>query len=111
MPGRVDVLTTEIYRSIKEMPPRLGYASAFSVVLLLIVSALLFFYGRISRHAERYASITGKGYRPRPFLLGRARWPAACFIVFNFLVVLLLPLLALVWVGCSHSSGRCAGRR
>jgi iron(III) transport system permease protein len=98
MPGRVDVLTTEIYRSIKEMPPRLGYASAFSVVLLLIVSVLLFFYGRISRHAERYASITGKGYRPRPFLLGRARWPAACFILFNFLVVLLLPILALVWV-------------
>jgi iron(III) transport system permease protein len=98
MPGRVDVLTTEIYRSIKEMPPRLGYASAFSVVLLLIVSVLLFFYGRISRHAERYASITGKGYRPRPFLLGRARWPAAAFIVLNFLVVLLLPLLALLWV-------------
>jgi len=98
MPGRVDVLTTEIYRSIKEMPPRLGYASAFSVVLLLIVSVLLFFYGRISRHAERYASITGKGYRPRPFLLGKARWPAACFILFNFLVVLLLPILALVWV-------------
>jgi iron(III) transport system permease protein len=98
MPGRVDVLTTEIYRSIKEMPPRLGYASAYSVVMLLMVAVLLFAYGRISRHAERYASITGKGYRPRPFRLGRARWLAACVILFNFLVVLALPLCALLWV-------------
>lgn len=98
MPGRVDVLTTEIYRSIQEMPPRLGYASAFSVVLLVVVSVLLYFYGRISRHAERYASITGKGYRPRPFRLGRARSLAGALIVLNFLLVLGLPILALLWV-------------
>ncbi|WP_431285807.1 ABC transporter permease [Humitalea sp. 24SJ18S-53] len=98
MPGHVDVLTTEIYRSIKEMPPRLGYASAFSVVMLVIVAVLLFFYGRISKQAERYASITGKGYRPRPFRLGRLRWAASLVILFNFLIVLVLPLAALLWV-------------
>jgi iron(III) transport system permease protein len=101
MPGRVDVLTTEIYRSIKEMPPRLGYASAYSVIMLLMVAVLLYAYGRISRHAERYASITGKGYRPRPFRLGRARWLASCVILFNFLIVLVLPLCALLWVAFS----------
>jgi iron(III) transport system permease protein len=99
MPGRVDVLTTEIYRNIKSMPPQLGYASAFSVVMLVIVAVLLFLYGRISKRAERFASITGKGYRPRPFRLGRrGRWAAASVIVFNFLVVLALPLAAVVWM-------------
>ncbi|WP_216851047.1 iron ABC transporter permease, partial [Acidisphaera sp. L21] len=100
MPGGVNVLTTEIYRSIQEVPPRLGYASAFSVVMLIAMSVLLFFYGRISRHAERYASITGKGYRPRPFRLGRGRWVAGAVILLNFIIVLVLPFSALFWVAC-----------
>ena len=98
MPGRVDVLTTEIYRSVKSVPPQLGFASAFSVVMLVIVGILLFFYGRLAKRAERFASITGKGFRPRPFRLAAARIPAACIIVFNFVVVLALPLAAVVWM-------------
>jgi iron(III) transport system permease protein len=98
MPGRVDVLTTEIYRNIKSMPPQLGYASAFSVVMLVIVAILLSFYSRISKRAERFASITGKGYRPRPFRLGRARWAGAIVIAFNFIIVLALPLAAVLWM-------------
>jgi iron(III) transport system permease protein len=98
IPGRVEVLTTEIFRSVKELPPRVGYASAFSVVMLLVISVLLYFYGRISRQAERHASITGKGYRPRPLRLGRGRYWAGGIIIANFVIVLLLPLLAVVWI-------------
>lgn len=98
IPGNVEVLTTEIYRSIQEFPPRVGYASAFSVIMLLVISVLLFFYSRISKQAERYASITGKGYRPRPLKLGRGRWWASGIIVLNFSVVLLLPLVAILWI-------------
>jgi iron(III) transport system permease protein len=97
MPGRVDVLTTELYKSIKEVPPLIGYASAFSVVMLVIVGALLFLYGRISKQAERYASVTGKGFRPRPFALGRGRWMAGFVIFVNFAIVLALPISALLW--------------
>jgi iron(III) transport system permease protein len=97
MPGRVDVLTTELYKSIKEVPPRIGYASAFSVVMLIIVGALLLLYGRISKQAERYASITGKGFRPRPFALGRGRWIAGLVILVNFAIVLALPMSAILW--------------
>jgi iron(III) transport system permease protein len=97
MPGRVDVLTTELYKSIKEVPPRIGYASAFSVVMLIIVGALLLLYGRISKQAEPYASITGKGFRPRPFALGRGRWIAGLVILVNFAIVLALPISAILW--------------
>ncbi|MCK9919196.1 iron ABC transporter permease [Microbacteriaceae bacterium K1510] len=98
IPGEVKVLTTDIYLSIREFPPNLGHASAFSVIMLILVSVLLYFYGRISKHAERYASVTGKGYRPRPFDLGGARAVAGAIVLFDFAIVLALPLLALFWM-------------
>ncbi|HXT80671.1 MAG TPA: iron ABC transporter permease [Acetobacteraceae bacterium] len=98
MPGRVYVLTTDVYEATIVVPPDLGYAAAFSMVMVAIVAVLLYFYGRLSRNAERYHSVTGKGYRPRPFDLGRGRWIAGAIIVGNFVIVLLLPLLTLLWM-------------
>ena len=97
MPGRIRLLTTDIYTSVTQTPPQFGNASAFAVLMLVLVAVLLYFYGRLTRHAERYASVTGKGFRPRPFRLGRWRWAAGALIGFNFLIILLLPILALVW--------------
>jgi iron(III) transport system permease protein len=98
MPGRIYVLTTDVYESTVTVPPDLGHAAAFSIVMVVLVAVLLAFYGRLSKNAERYHSITGKGYRPRPFDLGRGRWIAGGLILFNFVVVLLLPLLTLAWM-------------
>lgn len=99
LPGGVDVLTTDVYKSIKNsIPPDLGYASAYSVVLLATVGVLLHFYGKLSKNASRYSTVTGKGFRPRQFDLGRHRWIGSALILFNFTIVLLLPLLALIWV-------------
>jgi iron(III) transport system permease protein len=98
MPGRIYVLTTDVYEATIVVPPDLGYAAAFSVVMVAIVAVLLYFYGRLSRNAERYHSVTGKGYRPRPFDLGRGRWIAGAIIIGNFIIVLLLPLLTLLWM-------------
>ena len=50
MPGRIFVLTTDVYyEATIIVPPDLGYAAAFSVVMVAIVAALLYFYGRLSR--------------------------------------------------------------
>ncbi len=98
LPGRVNVLTTDIFLEIRgRVPPDLGYASAFASVLLVLVAVLLHFYGRLSRHAERYHTVTGKGFRPRLFDLGKGRWIAGAVILINFLFVLALPTLVLVW--------------
>lgn len=96
-PSRITLLTTDIYLSLTHSPPQLGYASAFSTVLLLLVAVLLYYYGRLSRNADRYASVTGKGFRPRPFRLGRLRWVGGAIILLNFALVLVLPLLAILW--------------
>jgi iron(III) transport system permease protein len=98
IPSRIYVLTTSVYEKMSTMPPDLGHASSFAVVMVAIVAVLLHFYGRLSAHAERYHSVTGKGYRPRPFDLGAWRWAAGLLILTNFAVVLLLPLAALVWM-------------
>ena len=74
LPGRISVLTTDIYGNmVAQAPPDIGGASALSVLMLALVLVLLAIYGRLSRHAERFATITGKGFRPRPFDLGHDR--------------------------------------
>jgi iron(III) transport system permease protein len=98
LPGRVYVLTTDIYSNMTaKAPPDLGGASALSVLMLFLVFLLLSVYGRLSRHSERYATITGKGFRPRPFDLGRLRPLAATLLVLNFVLLLVVPMAMLVW--------------
>ena len=98
MPGHVDVLTTQIYEGVQRMPPDIGYASAYSLVMICCIAVLLYFYSKISTAAERYAGITGKGYRPRPFRLGGYRWLGGAIVLLNFVIVLLLPLAAILWM-------------
>ncbi|MGX1309251.1 iron(III) transport system permease protein [Amorphus suaedae] len=98
MPGGIDVLTTDVYESTQQMPPDLGHSSAFAMILLVLVAILFTFYGRLARNADRYQSITGKAYRPRLFDLGAYKYLAGALIVAEFVIVLLLPILALVWL-------------
>jgi iron(III) transport system permease protein len=99
LPGRISVLTTDIYGNmVAQAPPDIGGASALSVLMLALVLVLLGVYGRLSRHAERFATITGKGFRPRPFDLGRLRHAAAGILVLNFVLLLVLPIAMLAWV-------------
>jgi iron(III) transport system permease protein len=99
LPGRISVLTTDIYSNmVARAPPDIGGASALSVLMLALVLVLLAIYGRLSRHAERFATITGKGFRPRPFDLGPLRYAAAAVLVVNFVLLLLVPMAMLAWV-------------
>ena len=89
MPGNIKVLTTDIYLDMKEnVPPDLGYSSAFSIALLVLAGGLIGLYSRISRHASRYHSVTGRSFRSRPFDLGPARYVGGGMILFNFLLIL-----------------------
>jgi len=99
LPGNVKVLTTDIYLDMTaNVPPDLGYSSAFSLVLLLLAGVLIWLYSRISRHASRYHSITGRGFRGRTFDLGRVRYLGGALILFNFLLILAAPALGLIWL-------------
>ena len=55
------------------------------------------FYLRILRKSERYVTVTGKGYRPRPIDLGKWKYLGTAFL-FGFLFLdVILPMLALIW--------------
>jgi iron(III) transport system permease protein len=57
-----------------------GVSGAYSVCLLLILVLLLLWYNRLSRHAHRFQTITGKvidpRHQPRPLAVARERHPA-----------------------------------
>jgi iron(III) transport system permease protein len=98
LPSNVNVLTTEVYLSLKmKLPPDLGRASAFAVLLVILVASLLALYRRLMRHAERYQTITGKAYQPRLIDLGRGRWIAAGVLALNFIACVVLPIASLIW--------------
>jgi iron(III) transport system permease protein len=98
LPGRVHVLTTDIYEMMhRTMPPDIGSASALSVILLFIVGALLFWYGRLTRNAEKFATVTGKSFRPNQIDLGAWRPLAGFALAFYFFLLIALPAFILVW--------------
>jgi iron(III) transport system permease protein len=96
-PARIDVFTTDIQGAIIATPPAFGVASALGLTLLAICVLAVLFYRRATRHAEAFATITGKGYRPTRVRLGRWRWPIALGIGAMFVLALGLPLLTLIW--------------
>jgi iron(III) transport system permease protein len=96
-PANLQTFTTAIYQTISRgFLPRYGEASAYAVLLVLIVAVPLICYYRITRHAQKYATITGKGYRPARIDLGLLRLPAGLFLLLMPLA-LIAPLLILLW--------------
>lgn len=97
MPVGIEVFTSSIYEAIREYPSNVGLASAYAIVLLVIASFGIYFQSRLSNQGSKYSTVTGKGFRPRPFDLGPWRVPAAILIVIYMVLVIVLPFLVLLW--------------
>ena len=96
--GNINVLTTTIYQSMHRTGmPSYGEAGAYSICLVGIVALLLLWQNRLSRHAHKYQTITGKGFRPRVIDLGTWRYLTALLIAGLFLVVTVIPVTMLVF--------------
>lgn len=93
-PANVFVLPTEIYRLLSRMPPSLAHAAAAAVLLMaLSAAAVLLQQFLVTRRS--YVTLTGKGFRAKPFALGAWRLPAHALVATYFLLAVLLPVLAL----------------
>ncbi len=97
MPARIFVFTTEIQTATGNVPPQFGLAGAHGVLLLLLCIFGVYLYRRVTRNADAFATVTGKGYKPTEVELGVWRWPVFLGVAFLFLVSLGLPLFTLVW--------------
>jgi iron(III) transport system permease protein len=65
--------------------------------LVLTSIALVAGHRRASAQASHFATITGKGYRPRLMALGKRRYPALAFYLLFFFLTIGAPLFALIW--------------
>ena len=97
MRAGIQVLAFKIYLAKQESPPDYGMLSTLAILLLAISAILIISYSKFSRDAEKYATITGKGYRAKMIDLGRWRYLALALVVIYFAVTIILPLLVLIW--------------
>ena len=82
IPGGITTVTTALYRSIHSgFLPRYGDASAYAVLLMLAVVIPLIWYYRLTKESGRYATVTGKGFRPSRIDLGKWRWAAGVYVL------------------------------
>ncbi|MGH7817573.1 MAG: ABC transporter permease [Candidatus Binatia bacterium] len=100
MSNKIFTFSTYIFYKIQPFEELPSYGTAGAVSSLLIVLALLLSWGyfRVLRFSNRYAVVTGKGYRPRLVELGpRSAALAWLFLGSFFAIAKVLPFLLLVW--------------
>jgi iron(III) transport system permease protein len=97
LPVGIEVFTSAIYQAVHRYPSLVGLASAYAVALLAITTGGVYFVSRLSSRGSRYATVTGKAFRPRQIDLGAWRWLTAAIFVVYFLLIVVLPFSVLLW--------------
>ena len=97
VPAKISVFTTKIFLAIHQFPSDFGLAGAYAVTLLAISTTGVIIYGRITRREERYATVTGKGYRPRVIDLGGWKYVTLGISFLIFFLAVILPVFVLLW--------------
>lgn len=98
MPSGTWVFTSRIYDALHTYPIKYDQASIYSLSLLLITVLGLMLVQFMNRRSERFQTVTGKGFRPRPLDLGKWRWPVSLGFAVYFVVAVVAPLLILLWM-------------
>ncbi len=96
-PGNIKVFVSRVYDSMA-LEFNTGLATAYSVVLVILSVITLYFYVRATRFSERYATITGKGYRVRVIDIGPWRYVTFAAVCLYFLVGIAIPFVVLIVV-------------
>lgn len=96
-PGNIKVFVSRVYDSMAlEFNP--GLATSYSVVLVVLSAVTLYFYIRATRFSERYATITGKGYRVRVIDIGPWKYVTFGAVCLYFFAGIAIPFIVLVVV-------------
>ena len=84
-------------------PPDYGMAATYGSLPLRLALGLTFYYQRAIVAPERYATISGRAYRPRRIDLRGWRWVATGFFLVVFGLGAGLPMLTLIVVSLAPS--------
>ena len=93
------VLATSVYYPLYPQIglPRYGEVAAIALAFLVITYVLVTLYARATREQARYATVTGKGFRPRPIELGRWKYVALGGVCLYLCVQVAMPAFVLLW--------------
>ena len=99
LPARLNIFAYRIYYELNPADglPNYGAAAAISFLFLLTAIALLVVYNRAVRNADKFTTITGKGYRQKRLQLGRWKLPAIVFLCTYLALAAVLPAAVLIW--------------
>jgi len=98
LPARIFVLSTLIYFIVHlQAPVDYGLGSVFGITYMVMLLFMLFWYRRAVGYSERYATVTGKGYRPRVITIGKWRYLALAMFVVYFMLTVVAPFAILLW--------------
>jgi len=95
IPGRFYVVTTAIWEATQSFPPQYGRAAALGLSLFGAMVVTLTIAKLIMRRGS-HATITGKGFRPRPVDAGSAKWLLLAIAWSYIVLAVILPLAALL---------------
>jgi iron(III) transport system permease protein len=96
--GRIQVFSTAIYDAIRGSTiPLYGQGFVLSLVLCVFAVSALLLYQRVISRSEMFATVTGKGFRPRLLDLGKWRKVAPGLALFYVSCALLLPFALLLY--------------
>jgi iron(III) transport system permease protein len=95
MPAHFYVITTAIWEMTLSYPPDYGRAAALGISLFAIMFVMLALYRWIV-HRGNYATISGKGFRPRTIDMGRGTYILVGLCWLYVIISVILPMVALV---------------
>jgi iron(III) transport system permease protein len=95
VPNGTETLSTRIYNLTVSYQPNHNQAAAVGASLMAVIFVVIFIQNRVLKRTD-FATITGKGYRPRKMPLGRWRWVALAATILYLFIAVVLPLLALL---------------
>ena len=98
LPAGIHVFPTYIfYTTQRYTPPEYGLSAALGATFLLVSILLVYAYRYAMRQEGRFATITGKGYRPRLTALGKWRYAALAVFLLYFALTIAAPGFVLFW--------------
>ncbi len=96
-PGGINVFVARVYDSMA-LEFNTGLATSYSMVLVVLSVITLLFYIRATRFSERYATITGKGYRVKVIDIGPWKYVTFLAVFLYFMVGIAIPFIVLIVV-------------
>jgi iron(III) transport system permease protein len=97
LPAGIRVLSTEIFLAVRRPPTDFNLAATISMFYLVVALGGLYLYFKSTRMSEKFAVITGKGFRPSIIGLGKWRIPALASALALVAMAVYLPLAVLAW--------------